>query len=459
MMHLLRHQSRITIERIGLVRSHGQTAECRVSDFTDEGFRLETEDFSVQVGEVIHLTCALDAQKDIECRVAVTHVQRSAFGAQIVKMSTADRARLCRFIEDVVTANITGTVVLPHESEPQRTPRITAHPVSQLVPILCLCGVILLVSAITPAIKYTLQHSAVNFLDLAASRVVIGFLFLAGITVCFDLQGLRSLTSREIGKLTLLGMLGVGGYPIAAWGLVYTSVTHFAMIYSLLPTFTALISIARGKDHANVGTVTGLLMSWAGCLLAVLASPTASGSGWGMGDVLILLFTLMMSCYLVVSPSTIKRVGVWTANTTMFGTASLVILSGEAAQGTRPADDLSVIVYGLLCFIGTATAGVFLLRSRALQSLSPAVVGAYHNLIPICTIGLAYVWLSEAVTVYTWLGALAVVAGTELIRRAPCFSRQARHRHVVNLPFPTSPGETSIQRDPAGLCDLSPKVA
>ena len=132
----------------------------------------------------------------------------------------------------------------------------------------------MLVSAITPAIKYTLQHSAIDFMELAASRVAIGFLFLAGITVWFDLQGLRSLTPREVGKLTLLGLLGVGAYPIAAWGLVYTSVTHFAIIYSLLPTFTTLISMARGKDHASVATVSGLFMSWAGCLLAVLAGPS-----------------------------------------------------------------------------------------------------------------------------------------------------------------------------------------
>lgn len=457
-MHSLRHQSRIAIERIGLLTEHGQTVECRVSDFTEEGFRVQTDDLSVMVGEIVHLICALDAQEDIECRIAVTHVQPSVFGAQIVQMSSEHRARLSRFIEDVITVNINGTVTVAHEPE-HRTPRITAHPVSQLLPLLCLCGVIVLVSAITPAIKYTLQHSAINFLELAASRIAIGFLLLAGITVWFDLQGLRSLTARDVGKLTLLGLLGVGGYPIAAWGLVYTSVTHFAMIYSLLPTFTTLMSIARGKDHANVATVTGLLISWAGCVLAVTAGPTIPGMGWGAGDILILLFTLMMSCYLVVSPSTIKRVGVWTANTTMFGTASLVILSGEVAQGAIPLSDLSALVCGLLLFIGTATAGVFLLRSRALQSLSPAVVGAYHNLIPICTIGLAYLWLSEAVTVYTWLGALAVVAGTELIRRAPCFGRPGRDRHVVELTFPRSSGEVIMERDPTGIPELPARLA
>jgi drug/metabolite transporter (DMT)-like permease len=292
------------------------------------------------------------------------------------------------------------------------------------VPTLCLLGVVMLLSSITPAIKYTLQHSPVDFLELASFRIVIGFLFLAGITAWVDLRGLRALTGPHLLQLTLLGMLGVGAYPVAAWGLAHTSVTHFAVIYSLLPTFTALISIGCGKDQATVRSLCGLLVSWSGCLLAVTGGLSLSGVGLGFGDALVLLFTLMMSCYLVLSPNIVKRLGVWTSNTTMFGTTSLLILAGEATRGTAPPTNLPFGVIGLLMFIGTATAGVFLLRSRALQSLTPAMVGAYHNLIPICTIGLAYLLLSEAITIYTLLGATAVVAGTELVRRSAFLSVQ-----------------------------------
>ncbi len=428
-MNALRHQSRIAIERPGLLTRNGQTSECRVSDFTEEGFGRRLASWPSWWTRLIHLTIALDAHEEIECRIAVTSVRPSASGAQIVDILPEHQARLSRFIEDVSTVNIDGTVILPHEPE-HTIPHVTVRPVSQVIPILCLLGVIVLLSAITPAIKYTLQHSAVDFLELACSRIVIGFLFLAGITMWSDFQGLRALTARQLWNLTLLGLLGVGAFPIGVWGLVHASVTHYAIIYSLLPTVTTLISMARGKDHANVATVAGLLVSWAGCLLAVLAGASVPGMGWGAGDALILLFTLMMSCYLVFSPGTIKRVGVWTANTTMFGTASLLMLSGEAARGTVPPTRLSAWVVGLLLFIGTATAGVFLLRSRALQALSPAVVGSYHSLIPICTIGLAYLWLNESVTVYTLLGALAVLAGTELVRRAPCLMPFGGRHHA-----------------------------
>ncbi|HVG02988.1 MAG TPA: DMT family transporter [Nitrospira sp.] len=299
------------------------------------------------------------------------------------------------------------------------------RPLSHVVPILCLIGVVALLSSITPAIKYTLQHGSVDVLGLACSRVLIGFVFLIGITAWVDLRGLRGLTAHDIWQLTLLGMLGVGAYGVAAWGLRYTTVTHYALIYSLLPTFTTLISICCGKDRINPMTTCGIVISWTGCLVAVTNGSLGQGLSFGFGDALALLFTLMMSCHIVLSPNIVKRFGVWTANTTMFGTTAVVLLAGEIARGTLPDGQVSWEVMGLLMFIGAATAGVFLLRSRALQSLTPATVGAYHNLIPFCTIGLAYVVLSESITIYTLLCAPAVLAGTELVRRgALCPNRR-----------------------------------
>ena len=91
--------------------------------------------------------------------------------------------------------------MLPQADRPGSVPPRT---VSQFVPILCLIGVVALLSSITPAIKYTLQHSSVDVLGLACSRVVIGFVFLVGITAWIDLRGLRGLTAPNILQLAML---------------------------------------------------------------------------------------------------------------------------------------------------------------------------------------------------------------------------------------------------------------
>ncbi|HKY73301.1 MAG TPA: DMT family transporter [Nitrospira sp.] len=217
----------------------------------------------------------------------------------------------------------------------------------------------------------------------------------------------------------MLGLLGVGSYVVAAYGLLYTNVTHYALIYSLLPTFTAFLSWCLGQDRLRVSSLFGITLSWIGCTVALI--PNLDGLvGLSWGDPLVLLFTFMMAAHLVFSMHIVRQHGVLTANTAMFGT-SAVLISGctMAWDGPAPSVDLSWNVWGAVLFVGLGTASVFLLRCRSLQSLSPTTVGAYHNFIPICTIGIAHVSLGEPLTTQTLIGALAVLVGTEFVRRKP----------------------------------------
>lgn len=293
---------------------------------------------------------------------------------------------------------------------------------SQLVPILCLVGVVALLSSITPTMKYVLQHSSLTFLSIASGRIVIGFLFLAGVTAFSDWQGLRSLTLADAARFGVLGLLGVGSYVVAAYGLLYTDVTHYALIYSLLPTFTAFFSWCLSKDHLSGWSVFGIVLSWTGCLVALAPNLEIEDVGFSAGDPLVLLFTFMMAAHLVLSMHVIRRHGVLTANTAMFGITAIFVSGYTVAWGEPPPVDLSGAPWGAVLFVGLGTASVFLLRCRSLQSLTPATVGAYHNFIPICTIAIAHLSLAEPLTPQTMIGALAVLLGTELVRRKPIWA-------------------------------------
>ena len=309
-------------------------------------------------------------------------------------------------------------------------------PSSQVVPILCLLGVVALLSSITPTTKYVFQHSSLTFLSIASGRIVIGFLFLAVVTACLDWQGLRSLSIADGARFGVLGLLGVGSYVVAAYGLLYTDVTHYALIYSLLPTFTAFFSWCLSKDSLNGTSLFGIVLSWTGCLVALVPNLQTGSIGFGSGDPLVLLFTFMMAAHLVLSMHIVRRHGVLTANTAMFGITA-VFISGCTVAWDEPTSpvDLSWTVWGAVLFIGLGTASVFLLRCRSLQSLTPATVGAYHNLIPICTIAIAHLSLGEPVTTQTMTGALAVLLGTELVRRKPAWSALSAHKRCLGLAF------------------------
>jgi drug/metabolite transporter (DMT)-like permease len=293
----------------------------------------------------------------------------------------------------------------------------TRHVESQAV--LYLISVVLMISSFAPSTKYVFHHSDLIPLDLACVRVLIGFLFLVLITLCWDRTGLFFLSRRDIWKLTLLGFLGVGlAYAVSAWSLLHTSVTHYVLIYCLTPSFTALFSFAMGRDRASALKVFGIAVSVAGCLIAITEGWEGFLSGFGFGDGLVLLFTVMMSGYIVVSAGIVKRYGAMTANTVMFGTSSVLLLLSTLLWGEPPHEHLSLVTLSLIVYIGVTTAAVFLLRYLSLQSLTPVTVGAFHNLVPVCTIVLAYLFLGEAVEAHTIIGGTTILAGVEMVRRA-----------------------------------------
>lgn len=314
---------------------------------------------------------------------------------------------------------------------------------SQIIPVLCLLGVVGLLSSITPTMKYVLQHSSLTFLSIASGRIVIGFLFLAVVTAFIDWQGLRSIGMADGARFGILGLLGVGSYVVAAYGLLYTNVTHYALIYSLLPTFTAFLSWCLSKDHLNGPSLLGIVLSWAGCVVALAPNLETGHIEFGAGDPLVLLFTLMMAAHLVLSMHIVRRHGVLSANTAMFGITA-VLISGCTVAWGEPASpaDLSWSIWGAVLFVGLGTASVFLLRCRSLQSLTPATVGAYHNFIPICTIAIAHLSLGEPVTPQTMIGAMAVLMGTELVRRNPVLNAGAVQKRFLGLAASETEAET-----------------
>ena len=298
------------------------------------------------------------------------------------------------------------------------TPNDMSTKVTPVVPLVCLFAVILLLSSVTLVIKYIFQHSSLQPIGLAYFRVMIGFLFLFGVTLLWDRRGLLSLAASDLLRLGVVGFLGVFSYAISAWGLMHTSVIHYALIYGLLPSCTATLSAFFGKDQMNVWKCGGIAISLIGCVIAVTQGAPYEEETIQFGDLFVLLFTVMMSAHIVFSSGIVKRFGVMVSNTVMFGSSSLLLFVGSLEWSEPLPEVVSPLITASVLYIGCATAAIFLLRYRSLQSLSPAIVGTYHNLIPVCTVLLAYICFDEPVGAKTILGGVMVVVGAEVVRRA-----------------------------------------
>ena len=323
------------------------------------------------------------------------------------------------------------------------TPDGTAGHSTSLVPLACLLGVVVLLSSVTPVIKYVFQHSHVRPIGLASFRVVIGFLLLLAVTWLWDRRGLLSLGATDLLQLGLIGFLGVFSYTIAAWGLMHTSVVHYALIYGLLPSITAGLSFMCGHDRMTVPKCLGILFSLVGCVVALAVAAPQEEAAIQVGDLFVLLFTVMMSAHIVFSAGAVKRFGVMVTNTVMFGSSSLLLTFASIPWSDSLQEDSSPspLVMLSVVYVGCATAAVFLLRCRSLQSLSPATVGTYHNLIPVCTVLLAYACLNEPLGAGTIVGGLMVLVGAEAVRRPQLLSRAARYWTKAPLPGLETPKE------------------
>ncbi len=307
---------------------------------------------------------------------------------------------------------------------PETEKGLSTH-ATPVIPLLCLVGVVLLLSSVTPLVKYIFQHSHLHPIRLASFRVMIGFLVLLTITWLWDRRGLMSLSADGLLRLGFVGFLGVFSYTIAAWGLMHTSVVHYSLIYGLLPSCTAALSVLSGHDRMTIPKCLGVLFSLGGCVVAICFAVPDGEAAVHWGDLFVLLFTVMMSAHIVFSSGIVKRFGVMVSNTVMFGSSSLLLLFGSMPWSEALQEEASPLIMLSVLYIGCATAAVFLLRCRSLQTLSPATVGTYHNLIPVCTVLLAYVWLGEPLGLSTVAGGIMVILGAEVVRRPQSFSLSA----------------------------------
>jgi len=137
-------------------------------------------------------------------------------------------------------------------------------------PLLYLTSAVLLLSTVSPVMKEVIRHGDLSPFELVCLRIFIAFTCLFLVTMAGPWKELLTLPWVDVLRLTLLGILGVGlAYGLAGWALLYTSVTHYSLIYSLHPSFTALFSFLMKRDRPTAWKIIGICLSITGCILAI----------------------------------------------------------------------------------------------------------------------------------------------------------------------------------------------
>jgi drug/metabolite transporter (DMT)-like permease len=215
-----------------------------------------------------------------------------------------------------------------------------------------------------------------------------------------------------------LGILGNVFYQqFFIFGLDNTRAGTASVLLAATPILTALLSAAAGHERVRTRTWAGVVATFAGIVMVVLAGGDhLGGESRLLGDVLMVAASCSWALYTVGSRDLVARYGAvqFTAWTLWIGAlalflaglpalwhADLAAVSGRAWIGVGYAGALSIGVAYLIWYYGVSIIG----NTRT---------AAYSNLVPVVAISAAWLQLGEVPRWGQLAGAAVIIGGITL---------------------------------------------
>ena len=258
----------------------------------------------------------------------------------------------------------------------------------------------------------------VDAITLLALRMAFSVPFFIGVAIWAWLRHAEPLGTQD--KLLVLA-LGLVGYYLSSFldflGLQYITAGLERLILFLYPTMTVILTALLYKRPIGGRVLVAMALSYGGiALVFVHAAGVREGGSIVLGTLLVFLSTLSYSTYLVGAGHAITRIG-----TARFTAYAMVVASAASLLQfgvTRPlsALDLPLRVYELS--IGMALFSTVLpvfLLSYAIRRIGSGSASLIGSIGPVSTIGMAYVFLGEQLSLLKIIGAALVLAGVLIV--------------------------------------------
>ncbi|MBZ0263868.1 EamA family transporter [bacterium] len=219
-------------------------------------------------------------------------------------------------------------------------------------------------------------------------------------------------TRKELLVLTISGLLTwVGGNGLVNWGEQNADSGFAALLVGMLPIWTAIIESIWDRRPPTLKLIGSLLIGFAG--LVVLCYPEIQGGGqskfwaiialicaplsWGIGSILLVKSKLRQGSLMISGMQ--QAAG-------CVGFFVLVLLFKE------PVPDPSPQVWGAWIYLVVAGSLLaFTSYMAALKLLPIPLVMTYGYVNPVIAIFLGWIILGEAITIYTIIGTVLILAG------------------------------------------------
>jgi drug/metabolite transporter (DMT)-like permease len=243
------------------------------------------------------------------------------------------------------------------------------------------------------------------------------------------LSGRRWITDpRELGKLAVLGVLGVGcNQGFFLFGLQYTTATNATILVATVPAFTVLGSLLLRREPASALKLGGIAAAAAGTVWLIGPDRLSLSPDVALGNALIVIGMVAYSVYLLNSRPVIDRWGPLTVSTyvMLFGAIGVLPVSIPAAARVDPGA-LPAVTWALLAYVIVfPTIVTYFLNVWALGRASSNLVAVYVYLQPVFTALVAPLVLEgEGLTPRAAAAGLLIFAGVGMVIAA---ERRQRH--------------------------------
>lgn len=222
----------------------------------------------------------------------------------------------------------------------------------------------------------------------------------------------------HIFKIFVLGVLGMAIYQsLAYFAAPKTSATNMGIILSLMPMMSLVMAIIALGQRLTMGAVVGAICSFTGVLLVVSHGDLRSitQQGINMGDGMMLIATLAYALY-----STLLKY--WQMDIPALQLLYLQVLVAIVVlfplfwfseKAGLNSSNLPLVLFA--CVFASIAAP--LAWMRAIRALGPSRTAVFFNLMPILTIIIAALVLSERLAFYHAVGGGLTLFGVLLSER------------------------------------------
>jgi drug/metabolite transporter (DMT)-like permease len=235
----------------------------------------------------------------------------------------------------------------------------------------------------------------------------------------------------DIGKILLLGVLGVGIYNII-WttGIHLTTASNAALIISTSPLFAQLYVELIHKEKIEFKRWIFTCLSFYGVFLMISQSPGANfdfHSRFFVGNLIIFVSALLFAAYTLFSKPLLNRYSPVKLNALTMASGLPVLIVYCILNGTVVPVQVSWIAAGKMFYIIVCgTVAAYICWYTGIEKTGPLKVILFHYIVPVSSMILGVLFLREPLNLFHVFGGILALGGIIAAKLEPTGMRANR---------------------------------